>query len=396
MMFLSKYMTTFKGQNKRDNALDSQDIRIFYEARTQYGNLGDLIINKTLLERLRRYGQIVINDHGVPNWYCKELGIELNERASFYENGFNRLIITSKLKSLFQLKFSKTYLFLGPGHLSDHSRYLGSRKWILYFLLLRILGVRLCRLGFSIGDLSDHNQKIVKWVSRFSYFYGVRDSISESLAHQMEMCQVKYFPDLAWLFRSSFQTAIKPSADEDYIVFSFRESAHSCDTSNAYQENLVVVLDRIVDLVCRQWSKRLIVAYQVDYDSEFSQRLVQRYVEPYDVEFVDQKLNVQDALELYSNALMVFSNRLHVLLFAIMAGSLPIAVIDSDRQSKVTGIFLDAELSSLVLDIHSDLDQVMKLNMLVNEMNLIKERIKRYRQNRELLGQTLLTQMMAS
>ena len=396
MMFLSKYMTTFKGQNKRDNALDSQDIRIFYEARTQYGNLGDLIINRTLLERLREYGQIVINDHGVPNWYCKELGIELNERASFYENGFNRLIITSKLKSLFQLKFSKTYLFLGPGHLSDHSRYLGSRKWILYFLLLRILGVRLCRLGFSIGDLSDHNQKIVKWVSRFSYFYGVRDSISESLAHQMEMCQVKYFPDLAWLFRSSFQTAIKPSADKDYIVFSFRESAHSCDTSNAYQENLVVVLDKIVDLVCRQWSKRLIVAYQVDYDSEFSQRLVQRYVEPYDVEFVDQKLNVQDALELYSNALMVFSNRLHVLLFAIMAGSLPIAVIDSDRQSKVTGIFLDAELSSLVLDIHSDLEQVMKLNMLVNEMNLIKERIKRYRQNRELLGQTLLTQMMAS
>ncbi|NEZ58350.1 polysaccharide pyruvyl transferase family protein [Leptolyngbyaceae cyanobacterium CCMR0081] len=395
MMFTLKSMPTLKEQSKKNHDLDKQDIHIFYEARTQYGNLGDLIINKTLLERLRGYGQVVINDHGVPDWYCQELGVELDERASFYENGFNRLIIKSKLKSLFQLKSSKTYLFLGPGHLSDNSRYLGSRKWILYFLLLRILGVRLCRLGFSIGELSDHNQKIVKWVSRFSYFYGVRDSISESLAHQMKMCQIQHFPDLAWLFRSGFQTAIKPSMDREYIVFSFRESAHSCDTSNAYQENLIIVLDRVVDLVCRQWSKRLVVAYQVDRDSDFCQRLVQRYVEPYDVEFVDQKLNVQAALELYSNALMVFSNRLHVLLFTIMAGSLPLAVIDSNSQSKVTGIFLDAELASLVLDIHSDSDQVMKLNILVDEMNPIKEKIERYRENRELLGQNLLAKMMA-
>ncbi len=49
---------------------------IFCQARVPYGNLGDLILTKLLFSKLRKQGQIIVNDLDVPEWYCKELDFE--------------------------------------------------------------------------------------------------------------------------------------------------------------------------------------------------------------------------------------------------------------------------------------------------------------------------------
>lgn len=56
-----------------------QEKIIFLNAQTQYENLGDLIILKTLLDKLRNYGSLIINElineRQTPEWFSQELDI---------------------------------------------------------------------------------------------------------------------------------------------------------------------------------------------------------------------------------------------------------------------------------------------------------------------------------
>ena len=66
---------------------------IFYSAKTQYQNLGDMIINREMLLQLRPYGKLIVDDKGVPEWFCKDLEINSDERSSNHGISFENLII---------------------------------------------------------------------------------------------------------------------------------------------------------------------------------------------------------------------------------------------------------------------------------------------------------------
>lgn len=367
---------------------------IFYSLRTQYENLGDLIINKTLLNELRKYGELIVDDQGVPEWFCQELGITAEERAGKRELKFNILVLLSGTKTFFQPGV-KTYLVTPPGHIYNSTAITWTHavKTVASAFLLSVLGVRACRFGASIGPFLGLAQLVEKMQSQFMHFYSVRDTISETYARSIGVQRVEMFPDLAWLIEPQLNNKAVTSSN-DYVVFSFRESSHNLDDSDNYKNCLYKMLDAIVDLACNKWKKNLAISYQVDRDRKVCQDIKSRYQNSCNVTFIEEKVDSLSMRSLYGNASMVFSNRLHVLMFAMASGSCPIAVVDAAKHNKIIGIFADAGLSQLIIDIEKDPVEVEVLNQIIDDSPAVKNKIAlAFERNRDL-AHTVLRRVM--
>ena len=94
-----------------------------------------------------------------------------------------------------------------------------------------------------------------------------------------------------------------------------------------YKNNLFKSLDEIVGLVCQTLSYNLVISYQVDQDRDLCQELMQKYKNACKVFLIEERIDLQSAYNLYSGAYMVFSNRLHVLMLAMLSRALPVGVV---------------------------------------------------------------------
>lgn len=367
---------------------------IFCSAITQYENLGDLVINRTLLRNLKNYGRLIVDTRGVPDWFCEQLELNVDERYSNYRVRLRLLVLLFGLKALFNLN-SQVYLIRTPGgHSGPIENWIGGVKSLAWFFIFRIIGVRICWFGASIESFSIMREMFEKWYSNFMHFYSLRDSISEGYARKIGIERLESFPDLAWLMETPPASNEPMKIDSDYVIFSFRECPHKLAETVEYNNNLYAVLDAIVKLVCGEWSKKLVISYQVTRDYEFCKGIRDRYKYDCDVMFIESQVDSQCMYDLYSRASMVFSNRLHVLLFAMVCGSLPVAVIDLAEHSKITGIFLDARLMRLVIDIRKSSNEVEVLRSLSTDAPAIEEEIALYRKRQLSLGKALLRRVM--
>ncbi|MFN6516364.1 MAG: polysaccharide pyruvyl transferase family protein [Nostoc sp. CreGUA01] len=370
---------------------------IFCSAKTQYENLGDLIINKTLLSLMRNYGSLLIDDYEVPEWFCQELEIKDNERASKHYGKLTRkLIFIFTLKRLFQPN-NRIYLLLTPGH-TYHSEksysVTGVIKNLISFLVLRLIGVRICRFGASIGPFATISRISERWQAKFMYFYSVRDNISKEYAHKIGIDKVQIFPDLAWIMEKPSHQDTNFNIDGEYVLFSFRKSSHELDDPINYQSSLYTTLDEIVKLVCTDWQKKLVISYQVSRDYEVCKNIMDRYKGFYEIIFIEEQIDRRSVFSLYSHASMIFSNRLHVLMFAMICGSIPVAVVDASKHDKITGIFSDAGLMRLVIDIRNGVDQLKVLSNIAINTKTIKEQIATCIKQRKNTAEYILQSVM--
>lgn len=344
---------------------------IFFQAMTQYENLGDLVINKTLLDSLRQYGMLVINVRGVPEWFCQELEIADYERASNHRMGFKITLLVSAFKSLFQPD-SKIYFILTPGHhyniSMNFSRVIYLLKIISYSFLLKIIGVRICRFGASIGPFSKIYQIAEKCMAELMYFYSVRDTKSENYAKTIGISKVELFPDLAWSMKlhDAKSNFLENLLIKEYVIFSFREYPHALEHPGIYKDRLYLILDEIVKIVCRNSQKKIIISYQVSRDYEFCRQISNRYKNEYNVIFIEKQIDVQSIYEFYSQSSIIFSNRLHALIFGMVCGSTPIAIVDGLKHDKITGIFSEMKLMDLVVDISQENHRIEQLNKTID------------------------------
>lgn len=378
---------------------NASDNVIFYTVHTQYVNLGDLIINKTLLRELRSHGRLIVNDRIAPDWFFEELEVAPEERASQYNCKFKRLILLFALTRLFQ-RNKKTYFVLSPGHVYNEQNKLklkSSFRSILDLCLFRATGVRVCRFGVSIGPFSPLAQVLERWRARLMHFYSVRDSLSQDYAHKLGIKKVEKFPDLAWLMEVKSSTNIQDQTklENDYVIFSFREASHKLDNPTAYKEHLYPVLDKISDLMCGKLAKQLVISYQVEFDYEVCREIKDRYREQHETIFLEDKINQQNMQNLYSHASLVFSNRLHVLIFAMTCGAVPIAVIDTEKHSKIAGIFSDAGLMDLVVDIRNNQFNPESLLEIISDTDQVKEKVKILLNRNKSSSRVILNRVMS-
>lgn len=377
--------------------LNSSENLIFYRAQTQYDNLGDLIINRVLLNQLKRYGALLVDLQDVPDWYYKELNLTEAEQANQYRWKVNYLMFFAAIRSRFSGKKRKIYLIEPPGHRYgklNAQQIKSALLTLIYYSIFRLIGIRICTFGVSIGPCSRDAEILEWWRRKLFYFYSVRDSISENYVRQIGIKQVTRFPDLAWLMELPVDTTALLLPKGDYVIFSFREQTHNLAQAPAYQQQLYQVLDAIAELVCQTWGKKLVISYQVESDRTFCQHLAERYSVLHSVLFVKERVDLDSMQRVYSGAFMVFSNRLHVLMLAMAYGAIPIAVIDKINHHKITGIFQDANLSHLLIDINAGTSNLSPLSSLVERAAEIQQHLATYCAETRQSGQALLRQIM--
>ncbi len=372
----------------------------FYRAYTQYENLGDIIINKTMVSHLRNYGNLMIDDLGVPEWYCQELELTDNERASQHGHGqyhqnFFLLIVLFRFASLIRLQPRNTYLVKGLGHDAMDISPVEGLYAIISSLILKLLGVNIIRCGVSIGPFSRRRRIVENVLARLMYFYSVRDQTSANYAHKIGIKKVAIFPDLAWLMEVPQATKSLLAGQENYVIFSFRSiHRYSKTETGSDNQDIYRLLDDIVQKLCIQGDQKLVICYQVTRDREFCRSLHARYQNQCEAIFIEQQVDRQFMSDLYSRASMIFSNRLHVLLFGLICGSIPIAVINQKTQAKVSGIFSDAGLMKLVLDTNQATIDWQHLREIMADAPTLKQEMKHYRDRQRDYGLQLLQHLV--
>ncbi|MCX2473227.1 polysaccharide pyruvyl transferase family protein [Pedobacter sp. MC2016-05] len=332
---------------------------IFYNPTTQYENTGDLLINKSLVNLLRRHGQLIVNDNNKPAWFLQQL---LNESdAKFSEkskgDGLN-FLAKVLLKNVFRTSKEKRkyYVVFVPGHFARKGirNAAGPVKMLLKMILLRSLGCKFIRVGFSIGDYDIPNAFVESLITRCYTTYAVRDQQSILKAKSYFFKTPEYFPDLAWAYdHSSIGTTIETKNQNQlkYAIFSFRANGIGLNFETEFYSELISHLSSLLKhQLFRNY--RIIFAYQVDADRIANRKLADELSNMYsNVEFHNEKLGLDTAYDLYGNADFVITNRLHVLLLAMKANTLSFALINEHINAKIFNILKDNNLVKMVLNI---------------------------------------------
>lgn len=384
---------------------------IFCNVLLTRDNLGDVLITGLLVNKLRHYGRIVSGGKSAGQSKYDEVKLFESEDASEYNLKFNYLVLLAGVKALFSRGRLKVYLIDSPGHRFGSGKGIQILKHFLqlvHYSIFKTLGIKICMFGTSIGPFSQELEILEALIAKPMYFYSVRDTISLDYARKIGIKKVELFPDLAWFLEAS-ETGInvptianEPCSQslvplgEEYVIFSFRESTHSLAKDENYQPTLYRILDQIVELVGRQWSKKIIITYQVSSDAKFSQVLYERYHSTANVTLLHEKVSSQSLWTVYSHASLVFTNRLHVFMFSMACGALPFAAIDAEKHDKITGILRDANLENLILDIHKDaLETENSIREIVARSEDIKQEISASYEKTRGYGNTLVDRVMA-
>ncbi|MFQ4139767.1 polysaccharide pyruvyl transferase family protein [Nodosilinea sp. PGN35] len=384
----------------REKNYKNHSVQILYDARTQFENLGDLVINKILLDELRLYAKLVINIQGVPTWYQEALSVLPEERVDEKNIKFRHRVLLNGLRACFAGD-KNVFLVTNPGHHYGSMKAVGGQplKLLFYLILLRLSGIKVCRFGVSIGPFTGLRVLIEKVRSKFTYFDSVRDSLSINYAKSIGLKEPLFFPDLAWLIKTDFLDNTIQEEDRDFVVFSFRDLSSSAVKPLTSQTNLFDKLDIIAEFCVEKLSKKILITYQVEHDYEFSKEIFDRYSAKYGnvskVEFIESRLDTVSMQMIYSQSYITFSNRLHVLMFSMAHGSLPIGIVDSNKNAKIVGIFLDSGMADLLLDI-SSCDRAFieeKLKKIADELCSMRGEIKKKFESNRTLGKTMMKDM---
>ena len=331
--------------------------RIHFLPAGQVDNLGDQLINMAVVDAVRPYGEVVINDLDTPKWFVDAISAPGDRRFSEFSD---RRFFSSLARILMKEKGGREtlqhYVILPPGHTSRK----GFRQARLALgryarlLLLRSLGCRIVRVGFSIGPFDRINGVVESFGSRAFDFYGVRDQESLALARKYRFQRPHLFPDLAW---SGSRSQVREDVDaQDVVVVSFRSNAFGQVHDKEY---LVPLIDRLRGLLSasRLAGKRVVVAFQVEADRSASGEIFEALRSSgFPVYLYRDRLTLEGAHTLYRKACCVISNRLHVLLLAGQSGSLPIALAHMKDNLKITGMLQDNDLGDLVLNVEDEHD----------------------------------------
>lgn len=328
---------------------------LFLKVRRDFDNLGDLILDRTLIARLRPFGKLILNTSGVPHWYSSAMGLSDTELVLNSSIPIELYACFAAIRNL-RRRGAVIYLFLPPGHSYTHSHF--HSFWTLLklpaFGVLRILNVQICRLGYSISSF-DHLRSFTERVmSRLMTFYSVRDSLSWHYATSIGVQSPKHFPDLSLL--GDFSPG-RFKKDGFRAVLSFRRTPLSRVPDPSYTRSLGRTVELLLEF-CRRHKYNVSLYTHGEDDRFFAEELRVQLKQNYQLSPPTQ-VQAKHLPSVYTKIDLVFTNRLHVFLLAILHGSVAIAAIDPEKQAKISGIIADLGLWMLTVDISkSDLQSV--------------------------------------
>lgn len=301
--------------------------KIFLWPKTQYENYGDLVINKILIDELRKHGHLHVSSKDIPLEFFKGLDVKENEKISV--SGL-KLVVRMIYLSLF--KKENIYFFTKPGdwYQNDNIKsILNLTLQTLVYALLFLSGVKICKFGGSIGKFGKITGKLESIKHEFYFLDMLRDSNSFISAKKLGFNNISQSTDLAFILECVENN--RKHEDRNCLGYSFRKftiSSQNCKTK------------KIVSDLKEEYS--LEPFYQVTRDLEFISEICN-----------DETVSNVEEISYYQKYDVVVSNRLHVLLFAMSQGAIPIPVLSNDN-NKIRYIFKDMGFEDFVYDIDSE------------------------------------------
>lgn len=327
----------------------------FYQTKTKFSNTGDVLINKALIDLLRSYGTIHVNDSSIiPSFFIEQLGIKDSERMFLSNNKmFTYCIVKFAIKRF--CSDDKVFIVSGLGHNYGNSlnKVISNVVAGVLFPLLRVLKVKIIRIGGSMGPFSNLLAKTEYFRSIFINYYFVRDTESLNLCHSIGIKKAKICPDLSWVYNP-----LDTITDKKNITVNLRSSTLDEfvyeDYKNKIFKNLSVILFRMVEYLGAD--TKIQIVYQVAEDKSFAEEVYLNIKFQFNTSIFIDQLTLETAKKYYGNSLFTISNRMHSLLLCHKYDSLSIPLIDKTEHVKITATFKDANLEELIQDINNDVD----------------------------------------
>lgn len=336
--------------------------KVLFIVATQYDNLGDLLINKCLLNELVKHSTVYLDSRGVPEEFKKQLLSNSNNIIDL-EN----LSLTYKGLHIFNIIFKSQdfdYIFKSPGPFGGNSNFKDLSINLAFITLFGLAKIRKIK-PYLIGiDLSIENKidRIINYLfSKVTNKIKVRSKVNYQNLKKTGIKNIGYIPDLC------FQLSGLENRYNDKIGVSFRDL-----NLPFYEKNILKSLSEFLDFF-KDEDKKIEFFYQVDRDKYFTKKLFDNFKNYKNVTFREEVLKWEDK-SYYSDFEYVVSNRLHVLLLGQVHGCLPIGVLtDHIKTNKIIRVFNALNQSSLITE-NIDFDF---LENIINDKNdyhlLLKE-----------------------
>jgi len=307
---------------------------IFFKTSADYKNTGEVLIYKSLLELLRNYGKVIMDDKNPKsNEFLQQIGMIDSERLS----------CISKLPFMLALLGHGTFLVTGVGKHNLYSCKAAIKNFLAVFFLIfaRICGVKIIRLGMSIeirGFLCRLSERLLAY---FLYLYAVRDSISLDFVKRSGVQKAIILPDLSFAYNVKYGKK-KREPHLALVLRPFKGEASSL-WQNPMEQIICKFLEKNIDA-------SVFIGFQHASDQEYSKSLYSALSAkfPEKIYFNSAQVTLENAGDFYGKCMYVLSNRLHSLLLSYKYGVLPVPLIHKTGFHKITGIFCDAGLSNWI------------------------------------------------
>lgn len=345
--------------------------KFYFNSKTQFENFGDAIISRELLKLAKTKGEIHLLSINTPEDFLKIID---DQSYIKHRNIFS--FIFSILFSLF--KKGNVYYLLNPGGFGGgvNKKELVKQNIIIFiYAILNLCGVKLMRLGASLTNLSPRKGKLESIKSKYIYYNSYRDQLSMDIAYKNNIRTNDCFPDMAFLIEKK---ATKNLNQDKKIVLSFRDRKGS-NIYDAINNNLIEL--KLIKEKSSQY--KFLFSSQVDFDKVFNAKLKDLFIKnKFNADEIDFEEKNQ-YFDLYQTSELVISNRLHVLLFALVSGTKVVALVEKEHDQKIIGIFKDLGFDNLICDVNSirDFDwksiDSISYEFVEKQINLKKEEIYR-------------------
>lgn len=328
----------------------------FVKVTTQYENVGDCLINRELIRLLAERSDVYLDTKNCPGEFANQLHSVL-EHSQHNHKILHGSFYASMLRA--RLTQRDCFWFLMPGGITGNGKTGSSFKTWATDLPLRInhaLGVKICQVGASFGNMSQQHVNLWRQRRKFFYVFSPRDSLSaEYLTTHGIPCD-PCIPDLAFnIFQDSssnhLDLAVASTTNEQQIgCFSFR-------TDQAPEQEAYVRSE--MQNLCERFGPhiRWKPIAQVRRDLPGMLSLCNHLLQSkFNVESVsDIHHDIEKCLAFYRTVNFVVSNRLHVLLMAASQGARILALTgtkpgDQSSSAKLRGLLLDLGLEQAILD----------------------------------------------
>lgn len=342
----------------------------FFSCKCQYENLGDLIINKMLVDELCRYGSVYIDTGGAPGNFSSFLLQNPRAIDITSERGEDKQrSIRGKLALLIFLWQHNVKIFTdSPGPTFDGRTM--SRKTLFKIrmksLLFGLVGTKIVAVGKCCSNLI-HTHADFKSIWADSYYMRSRESV-EFIAEHTSSRIVKFIPDLCFLLKYQ----ISPLSKKNVAVFDLRMT----DANNILLEWCKKL---VKDMISQSFE--VIIYYQVEHDLE-AVKLLYSYLSGLGVK-LREKMVWMDELSFYADKMFVVSNRLHSLLIGAAYGSFPICLYQESTKTLKLKHVLNSSFSPSLPIIYEN-GAIPEINYKNLYLTYRKQMVEEYGQNAKL------------